>query len=63
MPKSDSSRSEPAENGHAVIQRISPQIDCGRYRAKAVAGDRVEVSADILRDGPDLLRAVRKSVV
>ncbi|HEY7873984.1 MAG TPA: alpha-1,4-glucan--maltose-1-phosphate maltosyltransferase [Actinomycetota bacterium] len=49
---------QPSTTGHMVIQRISPQIDCGRYRAKAIAGDRVDVGADILRDGPDLLRAV-----
>jgi starch synthase (maltosyl-transferring) len=41
--------------GHLVIERVSPQLDCGRNRAKAVVGDRVEVSADILRDGPDRL--------
>ena len=44
--------------GHIVIERIAPQVDCGRYRAKAIVGDLVEVSADILRDGTDLLRAV-----
>jgi starch synthase (maltosyl-transferring) len=46
------------KEGHIVIERIEPQIDCGRYRAKAVVGDDVDVSADILRDGTDLLRAV-----
>jgi starch synthase (maltosyl-transferring) len=43
--------------GHVVIERVAPALDCGRYRAKAVVGDVVEVSADILRDGPDLLQA------
>jgi starch synthase (maltosyl-transferring) len=33
-------------------------IDCGRYPAKRSVGDPVEVSADIFRDGHDILRAV-----
>jgi starch synthase (maltosyl-transferring) len=45
------------KRGHVVIERVSPALDCGRYRAKAVVGDRVQVSADILRDGPDVLGA------
>ena len=32
-------------------------IDCGRFPAKRVAGDAVEVSADIWRDGHEILRA------
>src|SRR5829696_4115695 len=32
-------------------------IDCGRWPAKRVIGDTVEVSADVWRDGHDLLRA------
>jgi starch synthase (maltosyl-transferring) len=46
------------KEGHIIIERVEPQIDCGRYRAKAVVGDVVDVSADILRDGTDLLQAV-----
>jgi starch synthase (maltosyl-transferring) len=44
--------------GHVFIERVSPEIDAGRYRAKAVAGDVVSVTADIFRYGPDLLQAV-----
>jgi starch synthase (maltosyl-transferring) len=46
------------KQGHVIIERIEPQIDGGRYRAKAVVGDEVEVSADIYRDGPAVLHAV-----
>jgi starch synthase (maltosyl-transferring) len=46
------------KRGHVVIERIWPALDGGRYRAKAVVGDAVQVSADIYRDGPDLLQAV-----
>ncbi|MFN2588003.1 MAG: alpha-1,4-glucan--maltose-1-phosphate maltosyltransferase [Actinomycetota bacterium] len=44
--------------GHAVIENVRPQVDCGLHRAKAVVGDLVEVTADIFRDGPTVLRAV-----
>jgi len=37
------------------IQRLEPQIDCGRYPLKATAGDEVVVTATIFRDGHDVL--------
>ena len=40
-----------------LIQDVRPQVDCGRYAAKAVAGDRVGVSATIVRDGHEVLGA------
>ncbi|MFP5353440.1 MAG: alpha-1,4-glucan--maltose-1-phosphate maltosyltransferase [Actinomycetota bacterium] len=46
------------KRGHVIVERIRPQVDCGRYRAKAIASDRVRISADIFRDGPALLKAV-----
>jgi len=46
------------KRGHVIIEGVRPQVNCGRYRAKAVTGDQVEVSADIFRDGPALLQAV-----
>ncbi len=39
------------------IQDVRPQVDCGRYAVKAVAGDRVDVSATICRDGHEVLGA------
>src|SRR4051794_41113977 len=39
------------------IENPWPVIDCGRHPAKRVISDTVEVSADIWRDGHDLLRA------
>ncbi|HEX2050214.1 MAG TPA: maltotransferase domain-containing protein [Actinomycetota bacterium] len=44
--------------GHVVVENVRPRVDCGRYRAKAVTGDLVEVSADVFRDGPAVVRAV-----
>jgi starch synthase (maltosyl-transferring) len=40
-----------------VIQHPAPAVDGGRYAAKRCVGDRVSVSADIFRDGHDLLAA------
>ncbi|HTX45494.1 MAG TPA: alpha-1,4-glucan--maltose-1-phosphate maltosyltransferase [Solirubrobacteraceae bacterium] len=41
-----------------VIQSPLPSVDGGRYPSKRCVGDPVFVSADIFRDGHDLLRAV-----
>ena len=46
------------KKGHVVIEAVAPQVECGVYRAKAVVGDHVTVTADIFRDGPDPLQAV-----
>ena len=39
------------------IQRVEPQVDCGRFRVKRTVGDRVDVTARIFRDGHDVLGA------
>ncbi len=41
-----------------VIQLPLPAVDGGAYPVKRCVGDIVEVSADIFRDGHELLRAV-----
>jgi starch synthase (maltosyl-transferring) len=43
------------------IERLEPQLDCGRYAPKRSVGDDVVVQADIFRDGHETLRAVVKS--
>ena len=40
------------------IQNVRPQVDCGRHPVKATTGDRIAVTADIFKDGHDVLRAV-----
>ena len=40
-----------------VIQYPTPSVDDGRYPAKRCVGDRVDVSADVFRDGHELIRA------
>jgi starch synthase (maltosyl-transferring) len=41
-----------------VIQYPAPTVDAGRYPAKRVVGDMVHVTADVFRDGHEILRAV-----
>jgi starch synthase (maltosyl-transferring) len=38
-----------------VIEGITPQVDCGRYPVKRVAGETVRVEADVFADGHDVL--------
>jgi starch synthase (maltosyl-transferring) len=40
-----------------LIERVQPQLDGGRYPVKRLEGDTLAVSADILKDGHDLLAA------
>jgi len=40
-----------------AIEEVSPSVDGGRFAAKAVAGHRFVVEADIFCDGHDVLRA------
>ena len=41
-----------------IIENVYPEIDAGRYPAKRIVADTVEVWADLFRDGHDKLRAV-----
>jgi starch synthase (maltosyl-transferring) len=48
---------EAPEQVRIVIESVTPQVDGGRFAVKAVAGDTVEVGADIWKDGHELLKA------
>ncbi len=41
----------------AVIENVRPQLDGGHHPIKRVVGDRVDVTADVFRDGHDSLDA------
>ncbi len=41
-----------------VIERVRPEVDCGRFPSKAIVGDRVVVTADVFAEGHDVVRAV-----
>ncbi|MBV8066177.1 MAG: alpha-1,4-glucan--maltose-1-phosphate maltosyltransferase [Actinobacteria bacterium] len=40
-----------------MILDVQPQVDCGRFPVKRIAGERVDVAARIFRDGHDVLGA------
>ncbi|HEU4612341.1 MAG TPA: alpha-1,4-glucan--maltose-1-phosphate maltosyltransferase [Kofleriaceae bacterium] len=41
-----------------VILAVRPEVDGGRYPAKRVVGETVEIEADLVTDGHDLVRAM-----
>jgi starch synthase (maltosyl-transferring) len=43
-----------------VIENVSPLLDCGRYAIKRLVGDPVRVTADVFKDGHDVIAAVLK---
>lgn len=43
-----------------IIENVQPQLDCGRYTVKREVGDDLDVSADIIKDGHDVIAAVLK---
>jgi starch synthase (maltosyl-transferring) len=43
--------------GRIQIQDVAPQVDCGRYAVKRSAGERVDVSATVFRDGHEIVEA------
>src|ERR1035437_6891641 len=45
---------KPAEGRkRVIIEEIKPQVDCGRYPARRILGDSVEITAAIFSDGHD----------
>lgn len=40
-----------------IIERVKPEIDCGRYAVKRTVGENVTVEADIFSDGHDAVSA------
>ena len=43
-----------------VIENVIPLVDGGRYPIQRTVGESVEVSADIFKDGHDVMGAVLK---
>lgn len=41
----------------AVVERVTPEIDGGRYAIKAIVGETLNIEADIIADGHDKLSA------
>jgi len=45
--------SDPDGRKRVIIERVSPEIDCGQYAAKITVGERLTVEADVFCDGHD----------
>jgi starch synthase (maltosyl-transferring) len=56
-PAKEGSRA-PARLGSVVIENVAPQLDGGRHPVKRAAGERVRVTADVLKEGHDELTVV-----
>ncbi len=41
-----------------IIENVEPEVDCGRFPIKRIAGDKVFVEADIFADGHDELHCL-----
>ncbi len=54
MPESD----QAAGRCRAVIDRVEPAIDLGRFAIKRTRGDRLDLRADIFTDGHDEVRGL-----
>src|SRR6201996_1769962 len=46
-----------AIEGRFYIEDVYPNVDSGRFAVKRIAGEPIEVWADVLRDGHDVLAA------
>jgi len=59
MPGAPSARRRSASSTvpHIAIECVSPELDDGRFPVKRIIGDGFQVSADIFRDGHDVLAA------
>ena len=53
----DSTRVEPAEERPIIIEAVMPELDGGAFAAKGAVGEKVDVEADIFKEGHDVLRA------
>ena len=58
VPQHATASGIPAEGRlRAIIENVTPQVDCGRYPIKRVIGERVHVEADVFTDGHDSVAA------
>ena len=62
LPVNSADKARPTDTDRGrrrvVIENVKPEIDCGRFAAKRIAGERMTVEADIFADGHDALGAV-----
>ncbi len=42
----------------AIIEKVYPEIDCGKYHIRRAVGESVKVSANVFADGHDVVKAL-----
>ncbi|MEX2571539.1 MAG: alpha-1,4-glucan--maltose-1-phosphate maltosyltransferase [Gemmatimonadota bacterium] len=47
----------PPSRRRIVIERVEPELDCGRFAIKREVGDRLTIEADIFKEGHDAIAA------
>ncbi len=47
----------PMKQERVIIENISPQLECGTYFIKRIVGEKIEVFADVIGDGHDVVQA------
>jgi starch synthase (maltosyl-transferring) len=57
IPRAERNPVEAATMPRVAIENVAPTVDDGRFPAKRLVGDTVEVSADLISDGHDRLAA------
>src|SRR5262245_21791413 len=55
MPTADD---ETRATSRVIILTVRPEVDGGRYPVKRVVGDLVEIEAEIVADGHDIVRGM-----
>ena len=58
VPRATDAKDPSPPPSSIIIERVTPELDGGRYPVKREVGDVLEVSADIFREGHDHLAAV-----
>ncbi len=58
MKRSKDSRARADGRSRVAIEGVAPEIDAGRFPAKAIVGDRLTVEADAFADGHDAVTCV-----
>jgi starch synthase (maltosyl-transferring) len=51
-------RPDPPPPVRTVVTHLAPEVECGRFPAKAIVGDSLSVTARVFADGHDVVRAL-----
>ena len=55
LPRVDRSATKVGKLSRVVIDNVTPTVDGGRFAAKRIIGEKIDVEADVFTDGPEML--------